>query len=180
MRRLSVMVIVGIILGVLLAACGGAAAGDPVSTVKDAMTAITGKQFDKLADFACAAKKTEVQNQFNPAAALGGQGMSKEDVQKLLDAMNISFDNPQFGAPTVSGDSASVPMQGKLAIKFDRPKLKAFVSSALQAQGTITATDDQINQVLDAVATQLEQGQDISSTIDLIKENGKWVICPKN
>ena len=94
--------------------------------------------------------------------------------------MNISFDNPQFGAPTVSGDAASVPMQGKLAIKFDRPKLKDFVSSALQAQGTISATDAQINQVLDAVATQLEQGQDISSTIDLIKENGKWVICPKN
>ena len=180
MKRLSILVILAMLVGVLLTACSSGAGGDPSATVKDAMTAITGKQFDKLADFACAAKKTEVQNQFNPAAALANQGMNKDDVQKLLDSMTISFDNPQFGTPAISGDAASVPMQGKLAIKLDKDKLKAFVSSALQGQGVSNLTDDQINQALDAVAGQLEQGQDISTTVDLIRENGKWVICPKS
>ena len=180
MKRLSIMVILVILVGGMVTACSSGAGGDPTATVKDAMTAITGKQFDKLADFACTAKKTEVQNQFNPAAALAAQGMNKDDVQKLLDSMTISFDNPQFGAPAVNGDAASVPMQGKLAIKLDKDKLKAFVSSALQGQGVANATDAQINQVLDLVSSQLEQGQDISTTVDLIKENGKWVICPKN
>jgi hypothetical protein len=49
----------------------------------------------------------------------------------------------------------------------------------MAAQGLANATDDQINQALDMVSSQMEQGQQIDTTVDLIKENGKWVICPK-
>jgi hypothetical protein len=172
--------IVVIVLGALLTACGGATSGgDPLSTLKAAMSAVTSKQFDKMNDLACAAKKDSVTGQFNPAAALANQGIAKEDAQKLLDAMTISFDNPEFGTPTISGDSASILMKGKLAMKMDKTKLKDFVKSLMASQGLANATDDQINQALDMVAGQLEQGQDISTTVNLIKENGKWVICPK-
>ena len=180
MKRIAAVTIVVIVLSALLTACGGAASGgDPASTVKAAMDAVTSKQFDKMNDLACAAKKDAVSGQFNPAAALTGQGIAKEDAQKLLDAMTISFENAEFGAPTINGDSASLPMKGKLSMKFDKTKLKDFIKSAMAAQGLANATDDQINQALDMVSTQLEQGQDISTTVDLVKENGKWVICPK-
>jgi hypothetical protein len=180
MKRLSVVMMIVIVLSVLLTACGGAtSSGDPISTVKGAMAAVTSKQFDKMSEFACAAKKDSVTGQFNPAAALTSQGFAKEDAQKLLDAMTISFDNAEFGTPTVSGDSASVPMKGKLSMKLDKEKLKDFVKSLMAAQGLANATDDQINQALDMVSSQLEQGQSVDTTVDLIKENGKWVICPK-
>ncbi len=180
MKRLSVVMIVVIVLSVLLTACGGAASGgDPLSTVKAAMSAVTSKQFDKVGDLACAAKKDSVTGEFNPAASLANQGFAKEDAQKLLDSMAISFDNAEFGTPTINGDSASIPMKGKLTMKFDRDKLKALVKSMMATQGVPNATDDQINQALDMVASQMEQGQQIDTTVDLIKENGKWVICPK-
>ena len=180
MKRLSILMVIVIALSALLTACGGAASGgDPSSTLKEAMSAVTSKQFDKMNDLACAAKKDSVTGQFNPAAALAGQGISKEDAQKLLDSMTISFDNAEYGTPTISGDSASVPMKGKMSIKFDKAKLKDFVQAMMAAQGLSSATDEQINQALDLVASQLEQGQQIDTTVDLVKENGKWVICPK-
>ncbi len=181
MKRLSVVMIIALVLSTLLAACGGSAAngGDPTSTVKAAIAAVTSKQFDKMNDLACAAKKDSVTSQFNPAAALAGQGISQEDTQKLLDSMTISFDNAEYGTPTVNGDSASVPMKGKMSMKFDKTKLKDFVKSMMAAQGLASATDDQINQALDMVSSQLEQGQQVDTTVDLVKEIGKWVICPK-
>ena len=180
MKRLSVVMIIVIVLSVLLTACGGVASGgDPLSTLKAAMSAVTSKQFDKLSELACAAKKDAVTGQFNPAAALTGQGMAKEDAQKLMDAMTISFDNAEFGTPTITGDSASIPMKGKMSLKFDKEKLKGVLKSMLAAQGLANATDDQINQALDMVSSQLEQGQSVDTTVNLIKENGKWVICTK-
>ena len=180
MKRLSVVMIVVIVLSALLTACGGAASGgDPVSAVKAAMDAAASKQFDKMAEFACAAKKDSVTGEFNPAAALAAQGIAKEDAQKLLDAMTISFENVEYGTPTINGDSASVSMKGKMAIKFDKDKLKEFVKTIMAAQGLSNATDEQIDQVLTLMEGQLAQGQSIDSTVDLVKENGKWVICPK-
>ncbi len=179
MKRLAVVMIIVIVLSLLLTACSGApSGGDPVSVVKAAMAAVTSKQFDKLSELACAAKKDSVTGQLNPAAAFS-QGMGKEDAQKLLDAMTISFDNAEFGTPTITGDSASIPMKGKMSMKFDREKLKGVLQSMLATQGLANATDDQINQALDMVAGQLEQGQQVDTTVDLIKENGKWVICTK-
>ena len=180
MKHVSIIMSVVIALSVLLTACGGAASGgDPLTTVQAAMSAVTSKQFDKMSDLACAAKKDSVTGQFNPAAAMANQGLAKEDAQQLLDAMTISFDNPEFGTPTINGDAATVSMKGKLTIKFDKEKLKSFVKSVLAARGLANATDDQINQALALVAGQLEQGQQIDTTVDLVKENGKWVICPK-
>ena len=180
MKRLSVVMIVVIVLSSLLTACGGAASGgDPVSTMKAAMDAAASKQFDKMAELACAAKKDSVTGQFNPAAALEAQGIAKEDTQKLLDALTISFENVEYGTPTINGDSASVAMKGKMSIKFDKNKMKDFVKSLMTAQGLSDATDDQIDQVLTMMEGQMPQGQSIDSTVDLVKENGKWVICPK-
>ena len=169
MKRLSVVMMIVIVLSVLLTACVGATSnGDPVSVVKAAMAAVTNKQFDKLSELACAAKKDSVTGPFNPAAALTGQGMSKEDAQKLLDAITISFDNAEYGAPTITGDSASIPMKGKMSMTMDKEKLKVALKSMLATQGLANATDDQINPMLDMVAGQLQQSQQVDTTVNLI------------
>jgi hypothetical protein len=178
MKRLNSVLVILFVLSVVLTACGGAAA-DPAATVKAALDAVVNKQFDKIADFACAAKKDQVKGQLNPAAQLANAGMDAATTQQLLDSMSITLTGADFTKVSETGDKAQVQMKGKLSMKFDRDKLKVVVTALLKSQG-MDATDAIVNQALDQVSSQLEQGQDISNTVDLIKENGKWVICPAN
>ena len=173
MKRLSVLVAIVMVLGVLLSACGGGAASDPAGVVKDMMSAVTNKQFDKIADFACAAQKDQIKNSLDPASQVGAAGI---DVNKMLDAMTISFSNADITKVSESGDKATVQVKGTLSIKVDREKFKSFLADVMKAQGQ-TVSDDMLNTVLDQAASQFEKGQDINSQVDVVKENGKWLVC---
>jgi major membrane immunogen (membrane-anchored lipoprotein) len=174
MKRLSVIMIVVFVLSALLTACGGGAASDPVGVVKEAMQAVADKKFDKLAELTCAAKKADVENIFNPAGALAGAGI---DAQKMLDAMTISIQDAQYTKVSESGDKAEVQMKAKMSIKVDKEKFKAVMVDLLKAQGQEVPAD-QIDPILDMAVGQVEQSQDVDNKIDVVKENGKWVICP--
>jgi major membrane immunogen (membrane-anchored lipoprotein) len=177
MKRLSVVLIVIIALSALLTACGGgAAASDPAGVVKSAMTAITEKNFDKLSEFVCAAQKDKVAQTFNPAGALAGAGV---DAQKILDAMSIKLDNGEFTKVSESGDKAEVQMKGNLTISVDKEKFKAVMVDLAKAQGQELPAD-QMDQVLDMVIGQFSQGIDLDEKVAVIKEGGKWVMCPEN
>ena len=178
MKRLSVVLVVIFVLSALLTACGGgAAASDPVGVVKAAMQTVVDKKFDQLATMTCAAKKDTVAQGFNPAGALGATGA---DASKILDAMTITLQNPEYTKVSEDANSAVVQMKGKLSIKFDKEKLKVVMKAVMAAQGQATVTDDQLNSVLDMMSTQLEQGQALDQKVDVVKENGKWVFCPTN
>jgi len=179
MKRLNAVLAALFILSVVLTACGGGAAADPAATVKAALDAVVAKQFDKIADFSCAAKKDEVAKQLNPSAQLANAGMDAATTKQLLDSMNIALTGAEFTKISETGDKAQVQMKGTLTMKFDREKLKVVVTALLKSQG-MDATDAIVNQALDQVAGQLEQGQSIDNKVDLVKENGKWVICPAN
>jgi hypothetical protein len=178
MKRLSVVIVLVFVLSALLAACGGggAATSDPTGVVKAAMQAVVDKKFDQLAEMTCAAQKDKVKQTFNPAGALGAAGV---DATKILDAMTITMQNPEYTKVSEEADKAVVQMKGTLSIKFDKEKLKAVMQDVLKAQGQ-TVTDDQLNVGLDALAGQMEQGQALDQKVDVVKENGKWVFCPTN
>ncbi len=178
MKRLNVLFVMLFVLSAVLTACGGGgASADPTGTVKAALDAVVNKQFDKLVDYSCSAKKDEVASQLNPASQLANAGMDEATTKQLLDSMNITLTGAEFTKVSEEGDKAQVQMKGTLTMKFDREKLKAVVVALLKAQG-MDATDEIVNQALDQVAGQLEQGQAIDNKVDLVKENGKWVICP--
>jgi hypothetical protein len=178
MKRLSIVMVFVFVLSALLTACGGggAAANDPVGTVKAAMQAVVDKKFDQLAEMTCAAQKDKVKQTFNPAGALGAAGV---DATKILDAMTISLQNPEYTKVSEETDKAVVQMKGKLSIKFDKEKLKAVMKDIMKAQGQ-DLSDDQLAAGLDMLAGQMEQGQDMDQKVDVVKENGKWVFCPTN
>lgn len=179
MKRLSTMLAVMMMLGLLLAACGGGASGgDPASVVKAAMDAVVAKQFDKISEYSCAAQKDKVATQLNPAAQLASQGIDEATSKQLLESLTITVADASYTNVSEAGDKAVVQMKGKMSMKFDREKLKGFVKELLKAQGLPEASDEQVAQVLDLVAAQLETGQDMDNKVDLVKENGKWVICP--
>lgn len=177
MKRLSVVMVVVFALSVLLAACGGGAASDPVGVVKAVMQAMVDKKFDQITSMTCAAQQDKVKQTFNPAGALGQT--TGADASKILDTMMISFQNPEYTKVSEEGDKAVVQMKGKLSIKFDKEKLKAIMKDVLKAQGQ-DLTDEQIAAALDGLIGSMEQGQDMDQKVDVVKENGKWVFCPTN
>jgi hypothetical protein len=178
MKRLSVVLIVVIVMSALLSACGGggAAAADPTSARKDAMQAVVDKNFDKLAELTCAAKRDQVKDTFNPATALGATGV---DSAKILDAMTISLKDPTYTKVSEEGDKAVVQFKGAMAMKFDMAKFKVIMKEVLSAQGQ-TVEDAELDAGLAMIAGQLEQGQALDQKIDMVKEGGKWLMCPSN
>jgi hypothetical protein len=178
MKRLSVVLIAVIVMSALLSACGGggAAAADPTSALKDAMQAVVDKNFDKLAELTCAAKRAEVKDTFNPATALGATGV---DSAKILDAMTIALKDPTYSKVSEEGDKAVVQFKGTMAMKFDMAKFKVIMKEVLSAQGQ-TVTDAELDAGLAMIAGQLEQGQELDQKIDMVKEGGKWLMCPSN
>ena len=176
MKRVSLLVLIAMLLSLGLTACGGggAAATDPAGVVKEMMQMVVDKKMDKIADYACADQKDAIAQQFDFAAALGGgAGL---DAQKVLDMMTISIENAEYTKVSEEADKASVQMKGKLVIKIDKEKFKSIMADILKAQGQELPAD-QLGPLVDQAAASLEQGQDIDNTIDLVKENGKWVVC---
>jgi len=178
MKRLSVVLIAVIVMSALLSACGGSgtAAADPASAMKDAMQAVVDKNFDKLAELTCTAKRDQVKDTFNPATALGATGV---DTAKILDAMTISLKDPTYTKVSEEGDKAVVQFKGTMSMKFDLEKFKVIMKEVLSAQGQ-TVTDAELDAGLAMIAGQLEQGQAVDQKIDMVKENGKWLMCPSN
>jgi hypothetical protein len=173
MRRLLVLAA----LVVSLAACGGSSgggnvaggpAGDPVGAVNNFINAIKAKSLDKLGPLTCAAKRYEI---------IGS--MSVNTSADMLDAMNFDFQDLKVEQTSVSGDAAKVHVAGKLVLTLDPTKGKEAVRKALQAaapSGT-QVTDDQVNQMMTLFASG--KPADISSDVDVVKENGGWVVCSK-
>lgn len=178
MKRLSVVMIVVIALSTVLAACGGggSAAGDPTGVAKEAMQAVADKKFDKLAELTCAAKKADIENIFSPAGALASEGVN---AQKVLDTMTISIQDAQYTKVSEAADKAVVQYKAKMNIKVDKEKFKVVLMDIAKAQGQELPAD-QIDAILNMAIGQIEQPQDVDHQIDVIKENGKWVLCPSD
>ena len=174
MKRISVLITVLIVMGVLLTACGGGSSGaDPVGAVKDLMQAVQDKKFDTLGNLVCAAQKDALTKTFDPSASLGGTGI---DVKAMLDAMTISTSGVEYTKKSESGDNAVVAIKGNMTVKIDRAKFKPILQQILKAQGQ-DVSDEQLNQFMDLAAGQFESGQDLSQDMVVVKENGKWVVC---
>jgi hypothetical protein len=165
MRRFLVLVGLVFAIGACGGSGGGAAngpAGDPVGAVNGFINTIKAKAFDKLPALVCAAKKDEILGPFAGGGSPGPQ-------QALMNALSFDFQNGNVQQKSVSGDNAVVHVTGKLVTTVDANKAKDAVKQFLGDQ----ATDDQINQFV----TSMNSSRDIDEDIDVVKENGGWVVC---
>lgn len=160
---------------VAVAACSGGGGGDPTSTVKDMVNLVETKQFAKVADLACAAEKDSIAEQFDFSSALAG-GLQGVDAKAITDAMTIKFDGVGYKELEKSADKAKVQLTGTLKMSIDKAKMTDLVKQALAAQN-LPVDDATIASMLDAMVGSFEQGQPIDSSVDLVLENGKWVVC---
>ena len=175
-RSLTTIALAALVVAAV-AACGsgGGGSGDPTATVKDMVNLVEAKQFTKVADIACAAQKDTVVKQFDLGSALSGS-LQGVDASAITDAMTIKFDGVAYKELEKSADKAKVQMTGTLKMTVDKAKMQALVKTALAAQN-MPVDDATINLMLDSMVGSFEQGQPVDSTVDLVMENGKWLIC---
>jgi hypothetical protein len=175
--RFPARLAMAIMLGLSVLACGAGGGGggdDPTTPVKGVISAIGARQFDKIADYACAAKKEEVKTQFDFATQMAGslEGIPNVKANDIVNAMSFTFENVTYKEDSRSGDTAKVSMAGTMKIAID----KAKITSILQAAGgdTAAAMVDTLTAGIDAMSGT---GIPMDSTVDVVKEGGKWLIC---
>jgi hypothetical protein len=174
-RLMATLVVVA-----LLAGCGGGGSGsgpsssDPTQTVKDMFATMTAGNYDKIADYACAAEKDKVSSQFDPSSLLGGgaMGLGAADLKQIV---KISVDGLTVTQKSKDASAAVVSIAGKMKFTIDKDKFKELLKKALASAGQ--PVDDATLNLALGMVDSLAQGQDISSDMNLVLEGGKWLIC---
>jgi len=174
MRRFLVLAT----LAVALTACGGSSggggggnvaagpAGDPVGAVNNIINAVEAKAMDKLGPLYCAAKRDEL-------VGSSGAGAPAD----LLAAMTIDFKDLKVEQKSIDGDKAVVHVAGSMVSTIDQAKGEDAIRKMLAAaapSGT-QVTDAQVDQAMTAMAN--DQTLPIDSDIEVVKENGGWLVC---
>ena len=71
------------------------------------------------------------------------------------------------------------PLNGQAPPGYTREVRRGIMKEVLSAQGQ-TVEDAELDAGLAMIAGQLEQGQALDQKIDMVKEGGKWLMCPSN
>ena len=173
----SVLALVLIATGLVLSACGGGGAGgDPVSTVQEVFRRMEAKQFNNLGELVCADKKDEFTQQMDFSASMS-TAFPGIDAQQVLDALSIKVSNLSVTEVSRSGNEAVVHVKGTLGISIDPEKFKPILKEMLKAQGLGDVDDATLDQFIDPIVEQAEQGTDIDNDVTMTNEGGKWLIC---
>jgi hypothetical protein len=112
MKRLSVVMIAVIVLGLLLSACGGGGggAGGAAAAAKSFFDAFSQLDFAKMKDLTCDAQKASLDQATQAMSALG-------DAAALKELMKIDTSGLKFEEKSASGDNATVVVTGKLKVE---------------------------------------------------------------
>jgi hypothetical protein len=170
-----------VILPLLIAACAGGSSplgggSDPAAVVKDALSKVAAKDFDGVANLACAGQADEVRQQFDMAGQLAS-AVPGANAQDIVNSISFDTSGVTVGSATVNGDTATVPVSGTMKMNFDKEKLRPIIKQMLQAQGVgDQLTDEQIDTFLDQM-TGGGQGVPLNESLTLKQEGGAWKIC---
>lgn len=168
-----------LVASVLLAvgACGGSAGtgNDPQGVVKAAMEAVNSGGLTKLADYACAAKKSDLTTIFGQSglSSLSSAGI---DPASFMNAMSVKVTNLATTEKARTDTTATVHVTGDTAITFDKDKMRELMKAVLTAQGKPT-DDATLDLVMNAMGSQLTTTQKLDEDISVVNEGGKWLIC---
>jgi hypothetical protein len=178
-RLPSALVLVGLVLMLALAACGGSPApsSGPGAVVQDALGKVAAKDLDGLRTLACAGQEDRIREQLGlPAGTgIGSDLLPGLDSQALVDAIQLDVGGVKLGDPAIDGDVAQVAVSGSVKVTFDADAMRPILRQVLDQQGT-SMTDAQLDALLQSLQAY---GQDVplDQSVRLVRENGDWKIC---
>jgi hypothetical protein len=152
------------------------AADSPEGIVKGAFEAVEASGaggIARLADFACAAKADAVVAVLGGGAGLGALGV---DPKEVLAGTSVDFENLEVSESLKTETDARVRITGTAIYTIDQATFRTIVTKMLEAQGV-----EPTKKVLDATtaqyADQLTRSAKMKFDMNLVQEDGKWVIC---
>ena len=150
-------------------------ADDPVATVNDLLDTLAAKDFAAVSSFVCAQYAEEVASTFDLAAQMGE--IPGVDLAALIAGLQFTVDPRTATLVSNDGAAAVVDLQATLSMALDETVARDFVKQLLEAQGQ-DASDAMIDAVLPELMAQFEgQTTDLSESVDLVLENGVWLVC---
>ena len=150
-------------------------ADDPVATVNGLLDTIAAKDFAAVSSFVCAQYAEEVASTFDLAAQMGE--IPGVDLAALIAGLQFTVDPRTATLVSNDGAAAVVDLQATLSMALDETVARDFVKQLLEAQGQ-DASDAMIDAVLPELMAQFEgQTTDLSESVDLVLENGVWLVC---
>jgi hypothetical protein len=168
-----------LVAGVLaLGACSGAPGGDvnePAGAANAAMAATEVGGLTALTAFMCAANRDDVAEVFG-GGNMGDLTSAGIDPAEIFAALKIDFQDVTVSEVSKSASEATVHLKGKMAMTFDEAKMREIIRKVFETQG-VEATDQMIDLAMSTMASTLSQTQDLDSDMQMVQENGKWVIC---
>ena len=167
-----------VVVIVALAGCGAAAPSlsEPAGTVNAALDAAKSGGFAKLADYTCAAKKGDFASLFGASGGLSSLAAVGIDSNSLFDAIKVDFQDVKTTETSKTADKATVHVTGKSTITFDAAKMKEIFKKVMAANGQ-PADDATIDATIAAMSGQMSQSRTLDNDVNLVQENGKWLIC---
>ncbi len=173
--KTSKLLLISLFLALVLVACGGGGTSDaPVDAVKNVVKAMEKLDVDEASKYFCNARKAELDNTlasgFEQLEALG------MDPDELLDAFKLEMKDMKYEEKSKDDDKAVVGVSGTLSLGFDTDKLRTFLKQAAEAGGE-TVTDEQLDFVVDMFTAMGGQEAPFDGEVELIKEDGDWVVC---
>jgi hypothetical protein len=173
--RLGALLLVAV-LAIGCSGVAGPATDDPKATVQSALDAAEAGGLARLSDFACAAQRENIASLFAGGGQLGPLASAGVDLQAFMSTIAFKFDNVALGEPKVDGDRATIRMNGALTASIDEARMKELIRPVLQGRG-VEVTDQMLDSMMQLLTTQLAAGRQIDEEIELVRENGHWLIC---
>jgi hypothetical protein len=168
-------IFVTLLFGLTLAACGGGGDGDkPVAVVEKVVKAMETMDVEKASQYFCKDKQDELTQTLESGfEELEQMGM---DPDELLAAFKLNMTDMKYEEKSVDGDKAVVGVSGNMSLDFDTDKLKEFFRKAAEAAGQ-EVTDEQLDMMMGMFTAMGGQEAPVEGDVELIKEDGKWVVC---
>lgn len=170
-------VVAAAVLIIAVAGCGGTGASqsEPAGAVKAAMDAAQSGGIAKMADYACAAQKDNIEGLFGGGGlgSLESLGISADD---LAAAMKMEFKDIQTTEKSKSGNNAVVHVKATMTITLDPAKMRELMKKVMEAQGT-PVDDAMLDTIISGMSSQLTQTEPIDDDVAVVQEGGKWLLC---
>jgi len=176
--RRPALIVVALLLGVAtaLSACGGGPAADSPSAVASrGLELLAAKDVDGLRALTCDAAEEGLLDRIGVPGGFDGELLPGLDMDALLEAVVIDTSGLAVSGETISGETATVTIEGDLRISFNAEMLRPILRQLLESQDR-----DLSDAQLDALLRTLERaGQDVPMTqvLAFVREDGAWKLC---
>jgi hypothetical protein len=90
--------------------------------------------------------------------------------------MTFTIDGRDVSLLSEEGDTASVQMSGTLRVTIDETLARDWMKSLLEEVGQPT-DDATVDTFLAEMTADMAEGEDLTATVEVIRENGEWLVC---